>query len=165
MQAAWLYFEGTGVMSTILLSTIDNNKLSSVINGTSLLRFPPLMVLFRQMTANLLRQMCAYCTAVSCAVAAAVGSQNAPQSDGVTRRRRRTMTEVETTRRLGLSLGVAVFNEFSQLARERKSTLAQVVRLALGLGRVVIAESKKGNRLLVVSPEGTALKQLMLPGI
>jgi hypothetical protein len=73
--------------------------------------------------------------------------------------------EVEAARKLGLSLGAPVFEEFSQIARERKSTLSQIVRLALGLGRVALTELKKGNRLLIVSSEGTALKELVLPRI
>lgn len=73
--------------------------------------------------------------------------------------------EVRAVRKLGLSLGVPVFEEFSQLAQERKSTLSQVVRLALGLGRVALTELKKGNRLLIVSAEGAALKELVLPRV
>jgi len=71
--------------------------------------------------------------------------------------------EVESIRKVCLNLGVPAFEELSQLARDRKITLAQIVRLALGLGRVAIAELRNGNRLLVVSGDGTALKELVLP--
>jgi hypothetical protein len=151
-------------MPIILLSTCDNNRLSTVFNGVALLQSPKWMASSRQMAAHFLRQICVYCTAVSCAVAAAAGSRNASPLAGNTRRGGRTMTqEVEDIRRVSLNLGVPAFEELSQLAQERKSTLAQILRLALGLGKVAITEFRKGNRLLVVSGDGTALKELVLP--
>lgn len=170
IQLAWFRLKTRGVMSIFLLSAFSSSKLSSVaFNSTPLLRTPQWIVSIHPTVVNFLRQIYVYCTAaVCCAVAAAVGSRGeVPLAGNIgSRRRRRIMQqEVRAVRKLGLSLGVPVFEEFSQLAQERKSTLSQVVRLALGLGRVALTELKKGNRLLIVSAEGAALKELVLPRV
>jgi hypothetical protein len=122
-------------MSNILVNICDNNELSYAINDASLLQFVRWMALSRLRTVNLMRQICVYCTAVSCAAAAAVGSWNASPNGEETRPRRRIMTQqLGDIRRVSLNLGAPAFEDLSQFAREHNSTLAQTVRLALGLG-------------------------------
>jgi hypothetical protein len=66
-------------------------------------------------------------------------------------------------KRLSLNLSDAVYDELTQLADERQSSMTEIVRLALGLVRIAISESAVGNKLVVTSKTGEALKEIVLP--
>ena len=66
-------------------------------------------------------------------------------------------------KRLSLNLSDAVYNDLEQLATQRQSSMTEIVRLALGLVRIAISESEKGNKLVVTSATGDALKEIVLP--
>ena len=66
-------------------------------------------------------------------------------------------------KRLSLNLSDAVYDELTQLAAQRQSSMTEIVRLALGLVRIAISESEKGNKLVITSANGDALKEIVLP--
>ena len=71
---------------------------------------------------------------------------------------------VETkSRRLNLVLAESVYGDLVELAQMRRSTMTEVIRLALGLVKVVLQEAQQGNRIVVVKPDGTVPKELVLP--
>ena len=70
----------------------------------------------------------------------------------------------KTEKRLNLILSAGVYSDLSKMARERRTTMTEVVRLALGLIKVAIAEIKQGHKLVVVREDGEVLKELVLPG-
>ena len=83
-----------------------------------------------------------------------------PLSEGV------AIPELETKvdKRLNLILSDRVYGDLSRMANERRTTKTEIVRLALGLIKVAIAETKKNHKLVVVSEDGEVLKELILPG-
>jgi hypothetical protein len=66
-------------------------------------------------------------------------------------------------KRLSLNLADNVYDELVGLANERHSSMTEIIRLALGLIKVALQESKKGNKLVIASPTGEPLKELILP--
>ena len=72
-------------------------------------------------------------------------------------------TATDRPKRLSLSLSDTVYGGLSDLAKQRKSTMTEVVRLALGLVRIAIQEAQAGNRMVVCSPDGKPIKEIVLP--
>jgi hypothetical protein len=72
--------------------------------------------------------------------------------------------EEKGEKRLNLILSSNVFDDLARLAKERRTTMTEVVRLALGLVKVAIHEINQGHKLVVVKPSGEVLKELILPG-
>ncbi len=67
-------------------------------------------------------------------------------------------------KRLNLILSSTVYEELAALSRERRTTMTEIVRLALGLVKIAIHEAKQGNKLVVTTSSGEVLKELVLPG-
>jgi hypothetical protein len=66
-------------------------------------------------------------------------------------------------RRLSLNLAGPVYDELALLADERGTTMTEIIRLALGVIRVVIRETKQKHKLIIADQDGKALKELVLP--
>src|SRR2546423_12469700 len=73
------------------------------------------------------------------------------------------VAEPPMTKRLGLNLPPPVYDEVNQLAKERRSSMTEIVRLALGLIKIVIREANKGNKLIITTPSGDPLREIVLP--
>jgi hypothetical protein len=67
-------------------------------------------------------------------------------------------------KRLSLILSSSVFDDLSALARKRRTTMTEIVRLALGLVKIAIYEAEQGHKLVVAKSNGEVLKELVLPG-
>jgi hypothetical protein len=67
-------------------------------------------------------------------------------------------------KRLSLILSDSVFDDLVALSKERRTSMTEIVRLALGLVKVAIREAKAGNKLVVARPNGEVIKELILPG-
>ena len=77
---------------------------------------------------------------------------------------RNNVTALTTkTKRLNVNLPEPVFNELDKIAKESGRTMTDVVRIALGLVAVALSEEKVGHKLAVMEPNGTVLKELVLP--
>jgi hypothetical protein len=72
--------------------------------------------------------------------------------------------EEKPDKRLSLILSVAIYEDVARLANERRTTMTEIVRLALGLVKVAIREAKLGNKLIVAKANGETIKELILPG-
>ena len=73
------------------------------------------------------------------------------------------VADTVTTRRLSLNLSDSVYSELASLAKERRSSMTEIVRLALGLVRIAIQAAKKGQRLVVTTDDGQPVKEIVLP--
>ena len=67
-------------------------------------------------------------------------------------------------RRLSLILSSSVFDDLNTMAKARRTTMTEIVRLALGLIKIALKESKDGHKLVVTKASGEVLKELVLPG-
>jgi len=72
--------------------------------------------------------------------------------------------EQKKEKRLNLILSSTVFEELAGLAKERRTTMTEIVRLALGLIKVAIHEANLGHKLVVAKENGDVIKELILPG-
>jgi len=75
-----------------------------------------------------------------------------------------TVIEEPAAKRLNLVLSAAVYDDLTTLAKERRTTMTEIVRLALGLVKVAISEMKRGHKLVVTTSNGQVIKELVLPG-
>jgi len=73
-------------------------------------------------------------------------------------------TENKGEKRLNLILTSSVYDDLAALAKERRTTMTEIVRLALGLVKVAIHEAKQGHKLIIAKADGEVLKELVLPG-
>lgn len=67
--------------------------------------------------------------------------------------------------RLNLNLSASARADIDKLATETGNSITELVRLALSLLKVVIEESRKGNKLIITSSDGTPQTQLVIPGL
>jgi hypothetical protein len=66
-------------------------------------------------------------------------------------------------KRLNLTLSERAHADLAALADERNTSLTELVRLGLGLLKIAHEESRVGNKLIVTTPDGKALKEIALP--
>jgi hypothetical protein len=67
-------------------------------------------------------------------------------------------------KRLNLVLSASVYDDLTGLAKERRTTMTEIVRLGLGLVKVAINEMNRGHKLVVTTANGQVIKELVLPG-
>jgi hypothetical protein len=70
---------------------------------------------------------------------------------------------LEDEKRLNLILSAGVYADLSRMAKQRRTTMTEIVRLALGLIKVVINETSQGHKLVVAKANGDVVKELILP--
>jgi hypothetical protein len=75
-----------------------------------------------------------------------------------------TPTEEKADKRLNLVLSSSAFEDLASLAKERRTTMTEIVRMAIGLVKVAIREAKLGHKLVVAKENGDVIKELILPG-
>jgi hypothetical protein len=68
-----------------------------------------------------------------------------------------------TSRRLNIVLSETAQSDLSELALRNRKSMPELVRTALGLLRIVLAENEKGNRLVIVDAEGNPKREIILP--
>lgn len=66
-------------------------------------------------------------------------------------------------KRVYVTLSDAAYSELSEISRSQRRSMNELIRLALGLLKLVIEAERKGHRLVVTTEEGVALKQIILP--
>jgi hypothetical protein len=66
-------------------------------------------------------------------------------------------------KRLNLNLSSSVYDELANLAKERRSSMTEIVRLALGLVKIILREAKSGNKFIIASSAGEPLKEVVIP--
>jgi hypothetical protein len=70
-----------------------------------------------------------------------------------------------TEKRINLVLPASAYAEVYGLSKSTKRSLTDLVRLGLGLVKIAIEEVAKGNKLIVASADGQAIKELVIPGL
>jgi hypothetical protein len=74
--------------------------------------------------------------------------------------------EKKTTRgvrRLNHIVPEKLYQQISELSRETRLDLTDLVRLGLGLVILIIKEAQQGNKLIVTDSTGVPLKEIVLP--
>lgn len=84
-------------------------------------------------------------------------SPDAADGRDVTRRSRRGQMK-----RLNLNLPETLYRDIENLAAEEGRTMADVLRIGLGLAYLVAAERKKGGQFAIIDSEGQ-LHRVILP--
>lgn len=64
---------------------------------------------------------------------------------------------------LGFKLTSRAAKQLARLSNESGLSFAETMRIAFGLVWIAIDETKAGNRLVVTSPDGRAIKEIVLP--
>jgi hypothetical protein len=75
-------------------------------------------------------------------------------------------TEIDdnpSAKRLSITLTDSAYAEVSALARSTRQKSTDLMRLGLAIIKIYLAEHKEGNRLMVVSRDGQAIKEIVLP--
>jgi hypothetical protein len=67
------------------------------------------------------------------------------------------------SKRLNVSLSERSYSELSRASQETRRSLTELVRLGIGLVRIALETEKQGNRLIVATPDGKAVKEIVLP--
>jgi hypothetical protein len=75
-----------------------------------------------------------------------------------------TKSEDQEEKRLNLILSAGAYADLARMAKQKRTTMTEIVRLALGLTKVAIAEASQNHKLVVTKEDGTVLKELILPG-
>jgi hypothetical protein len=75
-----------------------------------------------------------------------------------------TEEKADKDKRLNLVLSSSAFEDLASLAKERRTTMTEIVRMAIGLVKVAIREAKLGHKLVVAKENGDVIKELILPG-
>lgn len=65
-------------------------------------------------------------------------------------------------KRLNLNLSTAVYRELSDIAKQRRSSMTDVVRFALGLVKIAFQEASAGHKLIVTTADGKPLKEIVV---
>jgi hypothetical protein len=75
-----------------------------------------------------------------------------------------TKAEGQEEKRLNLILSAGAYADLAKLAKLKRTTMTEIVRLALGLIKVAISEADQNHKLVVTTGDGKVLKELILPG-
>jgi len=67
-------------------------------------------------------------------------------------------------KRLNLILSAGAYADLAKMANQRRTSKTEIVRLALGLIKVAIAEASQNHKLVITTEDGKVLKELILPG-
>ncbi len=66
-------------------------------------------------------------------------------------------------KRVNFVLSDKAHSELVTLARETKRSMTELIRLGLGLVKIALEAERNGNRVVVTTPEGRPVKELVLP--
>jgi hypothetical protein len=75
-----------------------------------------------------------------------------------------TRSALPADKRVNLILSAGAYADLAGMAEQRRTTMTEIVRLALGLLKVAISEADKKHKLVVTTEDGKVLKELILPG-
>jgi hypothetical protein len=70
-----------------------------------------------------------------------------------------------TPARINVNLPESARAEVDQLVEMSGHSITQLVRFGLSLVKVVLHESKLGNKLIVTTADGKAIKELIIPSM
>jgi hypothetical protein len=73
--------------------------------------------------------------------------------------------ERDTTeaKRINISLSDRAYSELQAASKETRRSMTEIVRLSLGLVKILLEAEKSGHRVYVTTSDGQAVKELVLP--
>ena len=74
-----------------------------------------------------------------------------------------TSTAALTGKRVNFVLSERAYSELVTLSKETMRSMTEVVRLGLGLVKIALEAERQGNRLIVTTADGQAVKEIVLP--
>lgn len=74
-----------------------------------------------------------------------------------------TATPVITGKRVNFILSERAYTELVALSKETMRSMTELVRLGLGLVKIALEAERNGQRLIVTTAEGQAIKEIVLP--
>ena len=77
--------------------------------------------------------------------------------------KRSALPSTPGVKRLNHVVPEKLYQQVSDLSRETRLDITDIVRLGLGLVMVAIRESQQGNKIVVADPSGVPIKELILP--
>lgn len=71
---------------------------------------------------------------------------------------------VATGKRLNFNLSEKAYSDLVGLSKETRRSMTELIRLGIGLVKIAIEAERKGERLIIATAEGTATREIVLPG-
>lgn len=68
-----------------------------------------------------------------------------------------------TGKRVNFILSDRAYSDLTTLSESTHRSMTEVVRLGLGLVKIALEAARNGHRLVVTTPEGQPLKEIVLP--
>jgi len=75
-----------------------------------------------------------------------------------------SVENIERIKRINIALSDRAYSDLQASARDGRRSMTELVRLSLGLVKILIEAQNKGYRMYVTTPDGTAVKEIVLPG-
>jgi predicted DNA-binding protein len=73
------------------------------------------------------------------------------------------MSDYAQTRRLNINVPERTYQELQDLARRTGRSMTEVMRTAFSLAEIALRETASGNTLAVAKPDGTLLREIVIP--
>jgi hypothetical protein len=64
-----------------------------------------------------------------------------------------------------LKLSDIAFDQIKALATQRRSSITECLRLALGLFKIAVDAKEQNQKIIIVTPEGRSLREIVLPDV
>jgi hypothetical protein len=71
---------------------------------------------------------------------------------------------VGTPRRLNFNVSEKAYNELASLAKKTHRSMTEIVRLGVGLAKIILEAEEQGGRLIITNSKGDPIKEIVLPG-
>jgi hypothetical protein len=66
-------------------------------------------------------------------------------------------------KRLNIAMSERAYSELLQASKETRRSMTELVRLALGIVKILLEVEQKGEKLLIATSEGHAVREILLP--
>lgn len=67
-------------------------------------------------------------------------------------------------KRLNVAMSERAYSELLRASEETKRSMTELVRLALGVVKILLEVEKNGQKLIIATSDGHAVKEIVLPG-
>jgi hypothetical protein len=67
------------------------------------------------------------------------------------------------TKNISIRMSKSAYSDMSSIAEERGVSITDIFRMGLGFVKIMHEEEKGGNKLIVATPQGQVLKELVFP--
>lgn len=67
------------------------------------------------------------------------------------------------SKRINITLSERAFSDLQMASKASRRSMTEIVRLSLGLMKILMEAEEKGQRLYVATADGQAIKEIVLP--